>query len=51
MPGSATAVIQFNPNEYFFGAMGWVTTKFTGLYQSIPAPLKPQPPDERDKRR
>ncbi len=51
VPGSATAVIQFHPNMYNVGTMGWATTKFTDLYQSIPAPLKPQPPRKREKPR
>ncbi len=51
VPGSATAVIRFHPNMYNVGTMGWATTKFTDLYQGIPAPLKPQPPGKREKPR
>lgn len=51
VPGSATAAIRFHPNMYNIGTMGWATTKFTDLYQGIPAPLKPQPPGERERPR
>lgn len=51
VPSSATAVIRFHPNMYNVGTMGWATTKFTDLYQAIPAPLKQQVPREREKRR
>ncbi len=48
VPGSAAAVIKFHPNMYNVGTMGWATTKFTDLYRQTPAPLQPQPPQERE---
>ncbi len=47
----ATTVIRFHPNMYEIGTIGWSTAKFTDLYQSVPALLKPQVPGKRDKSR